>query len=111
MIYKYFYILFFMYRLIHIPRMSKKYITLHRIENGLPVITHHVTVVRPTSEFHETSLFVEGEVFNVDFAKRFIDGRRFPDHFSRMVQDRFGHDCYLVVSVGTEKEQVGKGLV
>lgn len=69
------------------------------------VTTYQISVVRPTSKLHETSLFVEGKIFHIDFAKGFIDSRRFPSHFARVMENRFGHDCYFVVSISTKRKK------
>lgn len=68
-----------------------------------PAVSHHVSVVRPRAELHRTRLLVEREIFDVDLAKRFVDGRRFPHHLARVVQYGLGHYRHLVIAVRAEK--------
>ena len=39
------------------------------------------TIVGPRAKFHDTRLFVEGEILHVHLARRVINGRRLPFHF------------------------------
>lgn len=64
-------------------------------------VSHHVSVVCPRSKLHETSLLVKREVFHVDFAKRFINGRWLPYDFSRIMQYGLRHYRHFVISIST----------
>jgi hypothetical protein len=64
--------------------------------------TDQVAIVRPGAELHETRLFVEWEVLDINLTERLVDGRRFPHHFARVIEDGLRHYGHLVVSVGTE---------
>lgn len=61
-----------------------------------------VTVVRPRAELHEARLLVEWKVAHVDFARRFKDGRRRPDHFAGVVQHGLCQRCDDVLAVGAD---------
>lgn len=63
-------------------------------------VSHHVSVVSPRSKLHGTRLLVEREVLDVYLAEGFVDGRRFPHDFSRVVQYRFRHNRHLVIAIG-----------
>ena len=52
---------------------------------GTILDAYRITIVRPRTEFHKTGLLVEWKVFDVNFAKGFVDGWRFPHHFPRVV--------------------------
>lgn len=59
-----------------------------------------VAIVRPRAELHKARLLVEREVANVNFAGRFKDGRRRPDHFAGVVKDGLRQCCDHVFAVG-----------
>lgn len=63
--------------------------------------SYHVAIVSPGTKFHEACLLVEREVFDINFTRGFINGRRFPLDAAIKVQDGFRHDSDFVVSVGT----------
>lgn len=63
-------------------------------------VSHHVSVVSPRSKLHGTRLLVEREVLDVYLAEGFVNGRRFPHDFSRVVQYRFRHYRHLVIAIG-----------
>ena len=73
-----------------------------RIHISVTCSAHHVTIVGPRPELHETLLFVEGKELDVDLARRFVDGRRVPGHFAGVVEDRLRHDRHLVIAVGAK---------
>lgn len=47
--------------------------------------THHIPVICPRTEFHETRLLVKGKVLDVDLTERFVNSRRLPDHLPGVV--------------------------
>lgn len=67
--------------------------------------THHVTIVGPGSELHETCLLVEGKVLDINFAEGFVNGGRFPHHFARVMKNCFCHYCHFIVAIGAEMEK------
>ena len=46
---------------------------------------NHVTVIGPTSKFHEAFLLVKREKFDINFAGGFINGGWIPGHLSRIM--------------------------
>lgn len=69
-------------------------------------VSHHVSVVRPRSKLHGTRLLVEREVLDIYLAEGFVNGRRFPHDFSRVVQYRFRHYRHLVIAVGAANNRI-----
>ena len=55
-----------------IPKAEAEKTTQHSNRSNLEPI------VCPRPKLHHASLFVEGKIFDVDLARGFIDGRRFP---------------------------------
>lgn len=63
--------------------------------------SHLVSVIRPTTEFHDARLFVKWKILYIDFATRFVDGRRFPLDQPVVVDGGFGRQRHLEVSIRT----------
>lgn len=63
--------------------------------------THQVTIVTPGTEFHVARLLIEWEIFDVDFAEGFVDGRWFPPHSSVVMQNSFRHYRDFVITIST----------
>ena len=61
---------------------------------------HLETVIGPTTELHDAGLFVKGEIFYIDFATGFVDGRRPPFDQAVVVDGGFGRQRHLEVSIG-----------
>lgn len=61
------------------------------------------SVIRPRTEHHVTVLLVERKIQYVDLAIRLIDGRRWPHDFASVLEYRFRHQGYFVISVGAGK--------
>jgi hypothetical protein len=64
--------------------------------------TDQISIVRPGAELHETRLFVEWEVLDINLTEGLVDGRRFPHHFACVIEDCLRHYGHLVVSISTE---------
>ena len=77
-------------------------------------LTHRVSVRSPRPKLHVARLFVEWKVLDVNFAKGFVNGGRFPRDGTVVAQDRFCHDGYFVVAIGAvikwKKEKEKKNL-
>jgi len=69
-------------------------------------LTHHITVVGPGAELHETCLLIEGKVFDINFAKGFVNGGRFPHHFARVMKNCFCHYCHFIVAIGAARKKM-----
>lgn len=69
-------------------------------------ILYHVAVICPWSKFHETGLLVEWKIFNINFAKWFVNSRWFPYYFAGVVQNGFRHYCHFIISISTETYNV-----
>ena len=63
--------------------------------------SHLESVICPTTEFHDAGLFVKWEILYIDFATRFVDGRRFPLDQPVAVDGGFGRQRHLEVSIRT----------
>jgi hypothetical protein len=63
-------------------------------------LTYLESIVGPRSKLHEARLVIEGEVPDVDFARRFENGRRRPQYFACVVQHGFCHRRHHVLAVG-----------
>ena len=59
-----------------------------------------VAVVGPRAELEHARLLVKGEVFDVDLATRFVDGRRSPLDQPVVVHGRLGRQRHLEIAVG-----------
>ena len=68
-------------------------------------MTHHKTIVSPTSKLHHTLLLVKWKILHIDATVGFVDGGRVPLDLAIVVKNGLGHDGDLVVAVSTK---VGK---
>lgn len=59
-----------------------------------------VARIGPRSEFEETRLYVQREIFNVNVTGRLVGGRWLPSHQSVVMDDGFRVEFQLVVAVG-----------
>ena len=66
---------------------------------------YHVTIVCPTSKFHETILLIEREIFDINFTSGFVNSWGIPRDFSRIMQDSFGHNGNFIISISTENNK------
>ena len=62
-------------------------------------VFHLETVVRPTTEFQDARLLVEGEVLDVDLAARLVNGGRLPLDQAAVVHGRLRGQRHLEVPV------------
>ena len=60
-------------------------------------------IIGPGPKLHDTGLFVEGKILDVDLAGRFVDGRGLPLHQPVVPQGRLRCQCYLKITVRAEK--------
>lgn len=74
-----------------------------RVAVSLP---HLKTIVGPRAELHNARLLVEWEVFNIDFARRFVNGGRAPLDAARVVERRLRRQRHLEVAVGAADASV-----
>lgn len=65
--------------------------------------TNLKTIVSPATKFEYASLLIEGKIFDVDLARRFVDRRRFPFDQTLVVDGRFGCQCHFEVTIGARK--------
>lgn len=65
--------------------------------------TYLEAVVCPATELKDASLFIEGEVFDVDLTGRLVDGRWFPLNEALVVDGSFGCQCHFEVTIGAGK--------
>lgn len=72
--------------------------------------THLKPIIGPGSEFHDTRLFVEGKVFDVNLTGRLVNCRWFPFHQTVPPEGGLGGEGHLKVSIGTEMFQA-KGRI
>ena len=77
----------------------------YRIQQIQVATTHLESIVGPRAKLENTRLFVEGKVLDVDFATRFVDGRRFPFDETSVVHGRFGRQSHLKVTVRAASKQ------
>lgn len=65
-------------------------------------------IIGPRSEFHNTGLFVEWEIFDVDFAWRLVNGRRFPLDQAIPPQGGLGCQGHLEIAIGARIIRLSK---
>ena len=70
--------------------------------------THLKTIVRPTSKFHDTCLFIKREVLDVHLARGVVDCGRFPLNITVVKQGGFCGQGYFKVSISTVKNLIEK---
>ena len=58
----------------------------------------------PASELKPTSLFIKGEVSDINITRGFKYCWRFPLDQTIMVESSFGHGSYVVVTISTVKK-------
>ena len=63
-------------------------------------------IVGPRAKFHDTCLFVEGEILDVHLTGAVVDGGGFPLHQALAVQRRLGGQRHLEVAVSTDDKRV-----
>ena len=66
------------------------------------VNTHHESVVCPAAKLHHTLLLIKGEIFHINAAVWFVDGRGVPSHSASVVEYCLRHYRNLVIAVSTE---------
>ena len=62
---------------------------------------HLIAVIRPTTELHDAGLFVKREILYIDFARRFVDRRRFPFDEAVVVHRGLRRQRHFKVAVRT----------
>ena len=67
--------------------------------------THLKPIIGPGTEFHDTCLFVEGKIFDVNLTGRLVNCRRLPLHQPVPPEGGLGGEGHLKVSIGTEMFQ------
>jgi hypothetical protein len=73
--------------------------------------THLKPIIGPGSEFHDTRLFVERKVFDVNLTGRLVNCRWFPLHQPVPPEGGLGGEGHLKVSIGTEMFQAKRRIV
>ncbi len=58
------------------------------------------TIVCPGPEFHDTGLLVEGKVFDVDLARRLVNGWRLPLHQTVPPKGSLRSQGHLEIAIG-----------
>ncbi len=69
------------------------------------VPSHLVSIEGPGAELHLTVLLVEGEVFDVDTARRLVDGRGDPQHLPGIVDHNVRLVRHLVLAISTASKE------
>lgn len=61
-------------------------------------------IISPWSKFHHAGLLIKRKIFNINFARRFVNGWRFPFHHSGISEGSLGGQSHFKITIGTEKE-------
>lgn len=67
--------------------------------------TYLKTIVCPRSELHDASLFIEGEVFDINFTAGLVYRWRLPLHKPVVLKRRLSGECYFEVAVRAARGQ------
>ena len=60
-------------------------------------------VIGPASKFHNTSLLIEWKIFHIHLTGGMIDGWGLPFHITGVEEGRLCCQCYLKITISTEK--------